>query len=116
VGVGRRSNWEIFNSLLMGTCVREKPGVMKLTHVPAVIRHPDRHIEVKGRARGQTTITVTRNEIMYALNQQDKFILAIVFVDENDQVDGPYYVKRPFSVEPDWGVASVNYDVRELLK
>ncbi|MFP4236811.1 MAG: helicase-related protein [Desulfonatronovibrio sp.] len=78
--------------------------------------HPDRHIEVKGRARGRTTITVTRNEIMYALNQQDKFILAIVFVDENDQVDGPYYVKRPFSVEPDWGVASINYDVRELLK
>ncbi|WP_045216067.1 helicase-related protein [Desulfonatronovibrio magnus] len=77
---------------------------------------PDRHIEVKGRAKGQTTITVTRNEIMYALNQQDKFILAIVFVDEDDQVEGPYYVQNPFSVEPDWGVASVNYDVRELLK
>ncbi len=77
---------------------------------------PDRHIEVKGRAKGQTTITVTRNEIMYALNQQDKFFLAIVFVDENDQLEGPYYVQKPFSVEPDWGVASVNYDLGELLK
>ncbi|EQD72311.1 helicase domain-containing protein, partial [mine drainage metagenome] len=27
-----------------------------------------RHIEVKGRAKGQTTITVTRNEILYGLN------------------------------------------------
>jgi hypothetical protein len=42
---------------------------------------PSRHIEVKGRAKGQTTITVTRNEILYGLNQADKFILAIVLVD-----------------------------------
>jgi hypothetical protein len=42
---------------------------------------PSRHIEVKGRAKGQSTITVTRNEILYGLNQQDKFILAIVIVD-----------------------------------
>ena len=42
---------------------------------------PSRHIEVKGRAKGQTTITVTRNEILYGLNQTDKFILAVVMVD-----------------------------------
>ncbi len=30
-----------------------------------------RHIEVKGRAQGQTTITVSRNEIIYGLNQTD---------------------------------------------
>ncbi|MFP4295797.1 MAG: helicase-related protein, partial [Halothiobacillaceae bacterium] len=36
---------------------------------------PDRHIEVKGRAKGQGTITVSRNEIIYALNQADKFWL-----------------------------------------
>ena len=28
-----------------------------------------RHIEVKGRAKRQTTITVSRNEILYGLNQ-----------------------------------------------
>ena len=54
--------------------------------------HPDRHIEVKGRAKEQQTITVTRNEIMYALNQEDKFWLAVIFVDEEDNADGPYYV------------------------
>lgn len=76
---------------------------------------PDRHIEVKGRAMGQNTITVSRNEIMYALNQVEKFWLAVVFVDENNNADGPYYVKKPFKSEPDWGVASLNYDVNELL-
>ena len=75
---------------------------------------PDRHIEVKGRAKGQSTITVSRNEIMYGLNQADKFILAIVIVD-NDSHEGPFYVKNPFTIEPDFGVASVNYDLSDLL-
>ena len=74
----------------------------------------DRHIEVKGRAKGQTTITVSRNEIIYGLNQSNKFILAIVIVD-GGQHEGPYYIKNPFSVEPDFGVASINYDLSDLL-
>ena len=77
---------------------------------------PDRHIEVKGKAKGMSTITVTRNEIMYALNQEEKFRLAVVFVDENDNAEGPHYVRKPFNAEPDWGVASVNYDLNELLQ
>lgn len=75
---------------------------------------PDRHIEVKGRAKGQSTITVSRNEIIYGLNQADKFMLAIVIVDGED-FEGPYYVKTPFTVEPDFGVASINYDLSDLL-
>lgn len=75
---------------------------------------PDRHIEVKGRAKGQSTITVSRNEIIYALNQQDKFLLAIVIVD-GDGHEGPYYIRNPFNSEPDFGVASINYKLDELL-
>ncbi|PKG93147.1 helicase-related protein [Paraglaciecola sp. MB-3u-78] len=75
---------------------------------------PDRHIEVKGRSKGQSTITVSRNEIIYGLNQAEKFILAIVVVDA-DSHEGPYYVKNPFNVEPDFGVASINYDLSDLL-
>jgi len=56
---------------------------------------PDRHIEVKGRSKGQTTITVSRNEIIYALNQVDKFILAVVIVD-GDVFEGPFYIRNPF--------------------
>ena len=75
---------------------------------------PSRHIEVKGRAKGQTTITVTRNEILYGLNQSDKFILAIVMVD-GEQHEGPYYVRQPFAQEPDWAVTSINLDLDQLL-
>jgi hypothetical protein len=82
---------------------------------PAIAPEIVRHIEVKGRAKEATTITVTRNEIIYALNQADKFMLAIVIVD-GDQVNGPHYVQNPFTKEPDWAVTSVNYDIDQLLK
>ncbi len=75
-----------------------------------------RHIEVKGRIKGAGTVTITRNEMLYALNQADKFRLAIVLVGENEAVDGPHYLRNPFEAEPGWGVSSVNYDLNELLK
>jgi hypothetical protein len=74
-----------------------------------------RHIEVKGRVKGQSTITVTRNEILYGLNQAEKFILALVIVD-GDSYEGPYYIRRPFTQEPDWAVTSINLDIASLLK
>lgn len=73
-----------------------------------------RHIEVKGRAKGQTTITVSRNEIIYSLNQSEKFILAIVIVNENSY-EGPFYIRNPFTQEPDWAVNSINLDLNQLL-
>ena len=74
-----------------------------------------RHIEVKGRVRGADTITVKRNEILYALNQGDRFVLAIVLVDEDDTSDGPYYLTRPFDREPAWNEVSINYDLQSML-
>ncbi len=79
------------------------------------VRPPARHIEVKGRAVGQTTITVTKNEILSALNQGDKFWLAIVFVD-GDKADTLHYVRQPFTKEPDWHACSVNYDIADILQ
>jgi Domain of unknown function (DUF3883) len=75
-----------------------------------------KHIEIKGRAKGADTVTVSRNEILYAFNQGEKFVLAIVFVNPDDSTDGPHYLTNPFQREPDWGAASVNYSVSELLK
>jgi superfamily II DNA or RNA helicase len=75
---------------------------------------PSRHIEVKGRAKGQSTVTVTRNEILYGLNQADKFMLAIVLVD-GEKHEGPFYVRQPFTQEPDWAVTSINLDLDALL-
>ncbi|HVA49150.1 MAG TPA: helicase-related protein [Pirellulales bacterium] len=102
---------------------REKCG-WDLTSNPPALDHRQapnhkqtepRHIEVKGRAKGAATVTVTRNEILYAFNQGDKFVLAIVIVAEDDSVEGPYYIRRPFDREPGWGVASINFDLKELL-
>jgi hypothetical protein len=73
-----------------------------------------RHIEVKGRVKDASTITVTRNEILYGLNQSDKFLLAVVLVDA-DGYDGPHYVRKPFTKEPDWAVSSINLDLAQLL-
>ncbi|HEY6155646.1 MAG TPA: helicase-related protein [Candidatus Udaeobacter sp.] len=75
-----------------------------------------RHIEVKGRVKGATTVTVSRNEILYALNQAEKFILAVVFAEEDGVAEGPHYIRRPFKSEPDWGVASINFDLNALLQ
>lgn len=89
-----------------------------VTSVPPVVDGklpPSRHIEVKGRAKGSSTVTVTRNEVLYGLNQQEKFMLAIVLVD-GDSADGPHYIRRPFTREPDWAVTSVNLDLNELLR
>ncbi|AWR88042.1 helicase-related protein [Meiothermus taiwanensis] len=73
-----------------------------------------RFIEVKGRLDGAQTVTVTRNEILTALNKPEDFILALVVFQE----DGSHqvrYLRRPFQREPDFGVTSVNYDFAELL-
>ena len=74
-----------------------------------------RFLEVKGRISGASTITVTKNEILYSLNKPDDFILAIVeFLDGDSH--RVHYVRRPFQREPDFGVTSVNYDFADLLK
>jgi hypothetical protein len=70
-------------------------------------------IEVKGRTQGADTITVTKNEILTALNMPNDFILAIVEVD--GQAHEPRYLRKPFRNEPDFEVTSVTYDLRELL-
>ena len=80
-------------------------------------RHGDgrlRFIEVKGRRAGADTVTVTRNEILTALNKPDEFILAIVQCD-GDQTSSSY-IRSPFCNDPDFAVESVNYNLAELLQ
>jgi superfamily II DNA or RNA helicase len=73
-----------------------------------------RFVEVKGRAAGADTVTVTRNEILTCLNKPDDYILAIVEVDGD--LTKVSYVRRPFQREPDFAVESVNYNLGELLE
>ena len=74
-----------------------------------------RLIEVKGRQHEATTVTVTRNEIMASLNKPEIFYLAVVLVKES-QAQNPIYIRHFAKNEPDWAMASINYDLKDLLK
>jgi superfamily II DNA or RNA helicase len=90
-----------------------------------------RFLEVKGRIQGATSVTVTKNEILTALNKPEAFILALVEVPPAEFAEGDafytgiadergsyvtgagcvvHYVRQPFTREPDFGATSVNYD------
>ena len=69
-----------------------------------------RFIEVKGRVAGALTVTVTRNEILTALNKPDDFILAIGQVEDGQQK--LVYIRQPFQQEPEFAVESINYKLR----
>lgn len=76
-----------------------------------------RFIEVKGRISGADVVTVTKNEILTALNKPDDYILALVRVPgEETAGSGPEvrYIRTPFRQTPDFGVTSVNYAWSEL--
>jgi hypothetical protein len=74
-----------------------------------------RFIEVKGRTADADTVTVTKNEVLTALNKPEDWWLAVVLVD-GEQVAAPAYLSRPFQREPDFAAVSVNYHLDELLK
>ena len=73
-----------------------------------------RLLEVKGRVEGADTVTVTRNEILHALNKPDDFFLVVVEVS-GDHAAAVHYRQRPFVKEPDFGAVSVNYKLADLL-
>ena len=73
---------------------------------PAALARPKCH--------GARTVTITKNEILTALNKPDEFILAIVPVD-GDAAAIPHYVRHPFQREPYFGAESVKYGLDDLL-
>lgn len=72
-----------------------------------------RMIEVKGRRKGSSTVTVSKNEILTCLNKPDEFILAIVEVDGDKTKT--VYLKKPFKNAPDFTATSVNFDIVDLI-
>jgi len=73
-----------------------------------------RFIEVKGRRAGAATVTVTKNEILTALNKPEDYFLALVEIGD-DSVKTTY-LRKPFQQTPDFSAASVNYDVAKLKR
>jgi superfamily II DNA or RNA helicase len=74
-----------------------------------------RFIEVKGRIDGADTIMVTRQEVITSLHEPEKFILAVVQV-ENGFAREPLYVRRPFSQEPEFGITAIQVNLNGLLQ
>ena len=73
-----------------------------------------RFIEVKGRTKGATTVTVSKNEILTGLNKPEEFILAVVEVDGT--ATHTVYLKHPFRNAPDFTATSVNFDLMDLIR
>ena len=71
-----------------------------------------RFIEVKGRTKGAETVTVTRNEILTALNKPENFLLALVEVEGAET--NTVYLKNPFREPPDFAAKGVIYSLAEL--
>ena len=74
-----------------------------------------RFVEVKGRVSGAPTITLTRNEILTALNKPDTWCLAIVSL-ENGAAKKPRYFKEPFRDGLEFATASMNIEVSQLAE
>ena len=75
-----------------------------------------RFIEVKGRVKDATTVIVTNNEVLTALNKPDDFILAIVLVD--GETTTPYYIPNrsnanPISTPQALFITWINYSIKE---
>ena len=73
-----------------------------------------RMIEVKARAKGAETVTISKNEVLCGLNNPEGFILAIV------EVDGDHtktvYLKKPFDRQLGFAEASSNFNISKLMQ
>jgi superfamily II DNA or RNA helicase len=74
-----------------------------------------RFIEVKGKAVGRDTVTISATQIRCSLNQPDNWILAIVPID-GDRALQPRYVRQPFSSPPDFAEVGRNLDLDQLFR
>ncbi len=104
---------------LGGSLKGREPERWEITHVPSSVRERDRMV-------GSGAPVMTRYERVCF--QKDRIRLPgkpqvasficpghpLVLVD-GEAVEGPYYVEEVFNQALDFGVTSVNYDIKKLL-
>lgn len=74
-----------------------------------------RFIEVKGRVAGADSVFITRQEVITSLHEPDKFILAVVEVEEGVARE-PRYVRGALSEhEPTFEQTGIMFDLGKLL-
>ena len=75
-----------------------------------------RFIEVKGRIEGADSVMITRQEIITSLNEPEKYILAIVQVDQGFARE-PRYVRGALDDrEPRFDQNAIQYNLKKLLE
>ncbi|MEQ9246820.1 MAG: DUF3883 domain-containing protein, partial [Nitratireductor sp.] len=75
-----------------------------------------RFIEVKGRVDSADTVMITRQEVITSLHEPDKFILAIVQV-EDGMAHQPRYVRGALDTrEPPFEQNAIQFNIRRLLE
>lgn len=75
-----------------------------------------RFIEVKGRVDGADTVMITRQEVITSLHEPDKFILAIVQI-EDGKAREPRYVRGSLDTrEPPFDQNAIQFNINRLLE
>jgi len=75
-----------------------------------------RFIEVKGRIQGADTVMITRQEVITSLHEPDKYILAVVHV-ENGEAGAPRYVRGALSDhEPAFEHTAIQFNLARLME
>lgn len=98
----------------------KKCGYDVESEIPKEMRTGDgaclRFIEVKGRAKGATTVTISKNEILTGLNRPEEFILAIVEVDGDNT--RTVYLKTPFAGmdKPSFAEVNRSFNIEDLIR
>ncbi len=72
-------------------------------------------LEVKGRLAHADSVTLTRNEILCALNTPERFRLAVVLV-ENGVARPPVYVTNFDFGQPGFAQTNATYDLKRILE
>jgi SNF2 family DNA or RNA helicase len=72
-------------------------------------------VEVKGRLANADTVTLTRNEILCALNAPDRFRLAVVLID-GDVAKPPVYITDFDFGQPGFAQTGATYALKQLLE
>lgn len=85
--------------------------------LPGGLLPAERHLEVKGLGADNETVILTRNEILYGLNQHEKFVLVLARLDAGGQVASLHYVPQPFTLTdaPADGIIHNAYQLSHFL-
>lgn len=74
-----------------------------------------RFIEVKGKGPGKDTVTLSRTQLLTALNKPQNWWLVVVETD-GERALHLHYLRNPVTREPGFAVTSLSFDLKRLMQ